>query len=152
NEMGTPTVEVASQVVLDGTVTIANIYSEGPGWLVIHADGGGSPGPVIGYRALSSGASQNLEVGIDAAQATPVLYAMLHTDTGEVGVYEFGTVEGADGPVRVNDAVITPPFNVDVIHAQDQFVENGQVTIASVIAQQDGWLVIHSDGDGSPGP
>jgi len=152
NEMGTPTVEVASQVVLDGTVTIASAYSDGPGWLVIHADGGGSPGPVIGYRALNSGATQNLQVSIDAAQATPTLYAMLHTDTGEVGVYEFGTVEGADGPVRVNDAVITPAFNIDLIHAQDQFVEEGQVTIATVVAQQPGWLVIHADGDGSPGP
>src|SRR5690606_28176667 len=139
NEMGTPTVEVASQVVLDGTVTIASAYSEGPGWLVIHADGGGAPGPVIGYRALNAGATQNLQVSIDAAQASPTLYAMLHTDTGEVGVYEFGTVDGADIPVRVNDQVVTPAFNIDLISASDQFVTNGQVTIDAVVAQQPGW-------------
>lgn len=61
-EMGAPSVEVVDQVVLDGTVTIASAYSEGPGWLVIHADGGGAPGPVIGYRALNAGATQNLQV------------------------------------------------------------------------------------------
>jgi cytochrome c5 len=151
-EMGAPSVEVVDQVVLDGTVTIASAYSEGPGWLVIHADGGGAPGPVIGYRALNAGATQNLQVSIDAAQATPTLYAMLHTDTGEVGVYEFGTVDGADIPVRVNDQVVTPAFNIDLISASDQFVTNGQVTIDAVVAQQPGWLVIHADGDGSPGP
>lgn len=151
-EMGTPSVEVADQVVLDRTVTIAEIVSDGPGWLVIHADGGGSPGPVIGYRALNSGATHNLAVEIDVTQATSTLYAMLHTDTGEVGVYEFGTVEGADGPVRVNEQVVTPPFNIDLIDAQDQFVADGQVTVGTVIAQQPGWLVIHSDADGSPGP
>ena len=151
-EMGTPSVSVDNQIVLDGTVTIADIYSDGPGWLVIHADGGGSPGPVIGYRALNSGATYNLAVAIDVTQATPTLYAMLHADTGEVGAYEFGTVEGADSPVRVNDQVITPPFNIDLIDAQDQFVADGQVTVGTVIAQQPGWLVIHADADGLPGP
>jgi len=37
---------------------------------------------------------------------------MLHYDTGEAGVYEFNTVEGADGPVRVGDAVIVGPINL----------------------------------------
>lgn len=151
-ETSVPAVEVASQVVLDGTVTIASASSDGPGWLVIHADGGGAPGPVIGYRALNSGLTYNLQVSIDAAQATPTLYAMLHADTGEVGVYEFGAVEGADGPVRVNDQVITPAFTIELISAADQFVVNSQVMIAAIVTQQPGWLVIHADGDGSPGP
>lgn len=148
-----PMIDVSDQLVLDGTVTIAQAYSDGPGFIVIHADGGdGSPGPVIGYRSINAGQSLSVEVPIDAAAATPTLFAMLHADTGEVGVYEFGTVEGADGPVRVNDAVITPAFGVNVIHAQDQFVSDGSVQIASVTAAEPGWLVIHSDADGQPGP
>lgn len=150
---GTPMVEVADQLVLDGTVTIAQVFSSGPGFIVIHADSGtGSPGPVIGWQSIPDGASENVHVHIDAAAATPTLFAMLHADTGEVGVYEFGTVEGADGPVRVDDAVITPPFAVNVINANDQFLENGALRIASVTAAQRGWLVVHSDAEGRPGP
>jgi len=153
DEPGTPSIEVADQLVLDGTVTIARAFSDGPGFIVIHADGGGgTPGPVIGYRSINAGESRAVQVSIDAAQATPTLFAMLHADTGEVGVYEFGAVEGADGPVSVDGNVVTPAFAVNVIHAEDQFVENNQVTVASVTAQQAGWLVIHADNNGSPGP
>jgi hypothetical protein len=79
---------------------------------------------------------------------------MLHTDTGEVGVYEFGTVDGADGPVRDGEGnVITPPFNIDAIYAHDQLLGDGNtVTMAAVVTQVDGWLVVHQSIDGAPGP
>jgi hypothetical protein len=148
----TPVIEVSDQVVLDGTVTIAHIYSEGPGFVVIHADGGGGPGADIGHRSINAGDTSGLQVPIDAAAATPTLFAMLHTDTGEVGVYEFGTVEGADGPVVVGDQPVTPPFGVNVLNAQDQFAPNNTITIASVTAPQASWVVVHSEADGAPGP
>ena len=143
--MGEPSVEVADQVSLDGTVTIASAYSAGPGFVVIHIDNEGGPGPVIGNAALNPGWNYNIPVSIDTSMATPVLFAMLHTDTGEVGVYEFGTVEGADGPVRdASDNVITPSFNVDLIAAADQALDGSSVSVGTVIAQADGWLVIHA--------
>jgi hypothetical protein len=147
-----PSVTVGNQAVLNDTVTVVSAYSEGPGFMVIHMDSNGSFGPVIGHRALFPGWNFNIQVPIDATQATPVLYAMLHSDTGAVGVYEFGSVEGADGPVAVDGNVVSPAFNVDVISANDQFVSNGTVTVASVVAQADGWLAMHSDNEGRPGP
>lgn len=151
--MDEPQVNVVDQVSLDGKVTIDSAYSEGPGFVVIHIDNGsGAPGPVIGFRWLNPGWNNNIKVAIDTTMATPTLFAMLHVDTGEVGTYEFGTVQGADGPVVKDGAPITPAFNVDLIRAYDQFVEMEHVTIGTVIAQQDGWLVIHSDNEGRPGP
>lgn len=150
--MMSPAVEVSDQVVLDGTVTVDYIVSPGPGWMVIHADNDGAPGPVIGQRELSPGENFNVAVEIDAAAATPTLYAMLHEDTGEMGVYEFGQVEGADGPVVVDGAPVTPAFGVAVINATDQFLSEDTFTAASVTIDAPGWLVIHADGGGSPGP
>ncbi len=153
DDMATPTVEVSDQAILDGTVTISAVYSEGPGFIVIHTDNGeGAPGPIIGYRSINSGWSYNVAVSVDAASATPTLFAMLHSDTGEVGVYEFGQVEGADGPVKVDDKVVTPPFNVDVVLVHDQFLSDNTLMADTVIAQADGWLVVHADNDGRPGP
>lgn len=143
--MDVPSVEVTDQLSLDGTVVVDSAYSEGPGFIVIHADNGeGGPGPVLGNRWIGPGWSYNIEVAIDTQGATHTLFAMLHADTGEVGVYEFGSVEGADGPVRVDDQVVTPAFNAILVHANDQLVADGTVTVAAVVAEVDGWLVIHS--------
>jgi hypothetical protein len=91
-----PRVVVEDQFVGDGMVRIAEVFSETPAWIVIHIDNGeGAPGPIVGYRAVNQGLSENVSVDIDVASATPQLFAMLHTDDNQIGVYEFGSVEGA---------------------------------------------------------
>lgn len=141
-----PSVTVVDQLSLDGTVWIDSVYSEGYGFVVIHIDNGsGGPGPVAGYRAVKPGWNHNLAIDIDTTMATPVLFAMLHTDDNTLGAYEFGSVEGADGPVRVNDAVVTPSFNATILNAWDQFVaEDGSITINSVTLAEGGWVVVHN--------
>ena len=140
----TPMVSVRDQLVVNGTVTITEAYSEGPGFIVIHVDNDGSPGPVAGFAAIPAGHSQNIVVEIDTTMATPILYAMLHEDTGEPGVYEFGTVEGADGPVAVDGNVVAPSFPIILIDVSDQFVNENTVTINSAVYALDGWVVVHS--------
>jgi hypothetical protein len=147
----TASLEVADQVSLNGTVTVPSVYSEGLGWMVIHIDNDGSPGPVIGATHLAPGQHSNVSVAIDVAQATPVLFAMLHVDDGEVGVYEFGTVEGADAPARAGDAVVVAPFTSHAIWAAPQFVD-GTFTAANIVTDGPGWLAIHQGVDGGPGP
>jgi plastocyanin len=44
--------------------------------------------------------------------ATTTLYAMLHTDAGQVGTWEFPG--GDDAPVRVGEQVVSPAFNLQV--------------------------------------
>jgi hypothetical protein len=151
-DMMGPAVEVSDQVVVGGWVSVDYVYSDGPGFIVIHIDSEGRPGPVIGYRQLSPGANYNVTVPIDAASATPVLYAMLHVDTGEIGVYEFGMVEGVDGPAIVDGAPVTPPFNVAVLNVHDQFLDDNTLTAASVTVDEAGWLAVHVDSEGRPGP
>ncbi len=152
DDMMTPSVAVSDQVSLNGHVVIDEVMSDGVGFIVIHADNEGAPSTVIGFRAINDGMSANVAVPIDTTQATTTLYAMLHTDTGVVGEYEFGTVEGADGPVAVDGAVVTPAFNVEVVRAYDQMSMDNTVNIASIATAQDGFIVIHSDNGGAPGP
>lgn len=152
-DMMEPAVMVSDQISTDGTVMIDSAYSDGFGWIVIHAENDGSFGAVIGQRALNAGLNNNIEVEIDTANATPTLYAMLHSDTGQIGTYEFGTVEGEDSPVANDDGVIAPTFTVELVDMDDQFVgEDNTVTANAVSTAQDGWLVIHSDGGEGPGP
>lgn len=92
----TPSVSVSDQATEGGTVTVDKVVSDGPGWIVIHTEQDGAPGPVIGHAAVSDGENLNVAVAVDTAQATDTLYAMLHTDAGQIGTYEF---PGDDTPV-----------------------------------------------------
>jgi plastocyanin len=159
--MITPSVAVADQDVVDGTVTIAEVVSDGPGWLVIHAQADGGPGPILGYSPVADGTNADVMVEIDASNATGTLYAMLHTDAGQEGTWEFPS--GPDSPVVVGDQVVTPAFNitgglaapetaiVPSVAVSDQEIVDGAVTIAEVVSDGLGWLVIHAQADGGPG-
>ncbi len=104
-----PSVTVEDQEVDAAKVYIAEVVSDGPGWLVVHKQVDGKPGPVVGYAAVSGGKNNQISVEIDESAVTGTLYAMLHGDTGLVGTYEF---PGEDGPISVNDKVVIQPFNI----------------------------------------
>ena len=85
DKMVIPMVAVADQEIVDGTVTSAEVVSDGPGWLVIHSQADGKPGPILGYSPVADGSNTDVTVEVDATIATGILYAMLHTDAGAVG-------------------------------------------------------------------
>jgi len=98
---------VAEPVVTDGVlasnqaagdiVAVESAVFTKPGYIVIHQDAEGSPGPVIGNSDLLSGSNQNVSVTLSRASLVGEnLYAMLHFDNGD-GVYEF---PGDDLPAR----------------------------------------------------
>ena len=148
-----PSVVVSDQADKDDTVTIDTVESSGPGWIVIHIESNGAPGPVVGYAAVNDGVNTNVVVKIDSYSATPVLFAMLHTDAGKVGVYEF---PGADVPVMSGGMMVSPSFKVSDLDmrvvVKKQTIMNGTVSIAEVLSNGPGWLVVHSDANGGPGP
>ncbi len=157
-----PSVIVEDQAVIEGSVTVAEVVAAQDGWIVIHADADGSFGPVIGHTAVIMGTNAQVVVEIDEAAATETLYAMLHVDAGEIGTYEF---PGADGPVVVDGAPVSPAFIVTglvtetapvaetpTVTVEDQEIVDGTVTVAEVVAAEDGWIVIHAQADGSFGP
>ncbi len=148
-------VTVSDQMLgADGTVMIDEVVSNGPGWLVIHIQADGGPGPIIGFAPVKDGLNSAVPVEIDAGMATETLYAMLHIDAGVTGEYEF---PGPDAPAT--DAagnVVTPPFTlsgVNQVWVSDQALSaDNSVTIDLVYSEGSGWLVIHAEANGGPGP
>jgi len=98
---------------LSTIVAVPEVVSVGVGWLVIHEDDGGAPGPVIGHQPVSAGRTADLSVTLDRpAEDGETLHAMLHVDEGEPGVYEF---PGVDAPARdAQGAIAMAPFVVTV--------------------------------------
>lgn len=121
----TPVVEVSDQAIEDGTVTVDRVVSDGPGWIVIHADNNGAAGEVVGWSAVTDGENTDVVVEIDMDTATETLYAMLHTDLGTEGTYEF---PGVDAPVQVGGQVLSEAFTVTGLAAQETATATTQPT------------------------
>jgi len=122
----TPSVTVENQAVTENQVIVSSVVYTGPGWIVIHRDDNGQPGPVIGYAAVQAGTNTDVAVTLDEAPAEgDVLWAMLHTDAGEEGTYEF---PGADVPVRLNDEIVMQQFTVTGGAAEAEQTETPAVT------------------------
>ncbi|MFN3741406.1 MAG: hypothetical protein ACK4VW_01895 [Anaerolineales bacterium] len=114
-------VTVSDQPIVEGSVIIQEARIDRAGWVVIHVEAEGKPGPVIGYTAIPAGTSTNVKVSVEASKATPTLFAMLHYDEGASGTYEF---PGADVPVKVGDQIVMMRFNV--VPAEGAVIKVGQ--------------------------
>ncbi|MDZ4671456.1 MAG: hypothetical protein SH821_11350 [Phototrophicales bacterium] len=151
-EMMTTTVEVSDQFVYDKFLYVDYVYSDVPGFIVIHQENDGAPGPVIGYRGINAGDNYNVEVEVDVLRLTPALQAMLHVDDCAVGVYEFGVVEGCDSPSMTDAGMVSPSFNVTVLAVPSQIVMGDSIMVENAIVSANGFVVVHADNDGAPGP
>ena len=94
------------------TVTIDEARMSGPGFVAIHAtDAEGKPlvPGSIGAAPIAGGESRNIVVALtEPIGPGDRLIAMLHFDSGEPGVYEFGTASIAeDKPVMHEGKPVT---------------------------------------------
>lgn len=146
--------KASDQTLSQNTIIIEEATFSADGWIVVHADNGNN-GPVVPDIIsepvlVKEGTSTNIEVPLrndvsftDGDQ----VWIMLHTDTGVLGKYEFDGQSDADGPVMDGENMVMSPITIEsaVINVSDQPVNNNMITIGSVEAAADGWLVIHND-------
>lgn len=103
-----PSVTANDQGSTGANVFVSKVTAAVSGWMVIHSDDGGKPGPVLGQTQVDAGESENVIVELtEPLTADTKLWAMLHVDEGMAGAYEF---PGADGPVIVEGKVVMAPF------------------------------------------
>ncbi len=94
---------VSSQSLVGNEIVIDSLYLDKDGYVVIHKDADGKPSAVIGHSDLLSGEKTNIKVTIDAAQAGTKVFAMLHYDDDNDGVYGF---PDEDKPVALEGNVV----------------------------------------------
>ncbi len=114
-----PSVSVSDNTLSDLStqVSVHSAYSDGAGFVVIHENDCSNFGDVIGHAALSDGANADVTVTLDRpATDGETLCAMLHTDTGTAGDYEFdGTAGSEDAPVKLaDDTIVMHSFKVSL--------------------------------------
>jgi hypothetical protein len=106
-------IDAADQTSDGKTITVTSVNVTGSsGFIAVHVDTAGAPGPVVGHAAIPEGDSKDVVITLDTPVATGVsLWPMLHTDAGTIGTYEFpgpdGPVNGADGAVVMKKITVT---------------------------------------------
>lgn len=97
----------------DGTaVAVESVSIEGSdGFIAVHQDLEGAPGPVVGHVAVSEGDSSDVVVELDAPVESGDYWPMLHIDAGEAGSYEF---PGPDVPVTSGADVVMQQISLTV--------------------------------------
>ncbi|MFV1990837.1 MAG: hypothetical protein ACC652_08885, partial [Acidimicrobiales bacterium] len=145
-----------------GATVVASASLPAAGFIVIHADLDGAPGPVIGHsELLPAGESTDVVIELDAPlEESATVWPMAHVDANANGEYDFAppdvvtdvpafTAEGnvAVGPMDV-EIVPTTPATVE----GEAQVSDGSTVVASVELPAAGFIVIHADLDGAPGP
>ena len=87
-------VEAMDQAATD-SITVASVTMDADGFVVVHAsnaDGSIIAPDSIGHVAVAAGTHENVVVPLtQGVAAGDVVHVMLHTDSGEIGVYEFMT-------------------------------------------------------------
>jgi len=92
--------EIANQPMGgDRTVRVAEVFSETPGWLVVHADRGHRAGPIIGWTHVDAGEHLQVPVRVRLPETLDAsgLFVVLHADGGTLGRFEY---PGPDAPAR----------------------------------------------------
>jgi len=120
----TPSITVGNQNIVNNSVVIESVTAIGPSWLAIHQDNNGNPGDIIGQAPVNDGVTSKLVVPIDVTKVTERLFAMLHTDDGTIGSFEFPS---ADAPIKIDDQIVLQSFTVTNI--SDLTTENNAVII-----------------------
>lgn len=83
------------------SIVVASVTLPSPGFIAVHGNANGSPGPVIGHSdLLPAGTSTDVTVTLDdPLEATDLVFPMAHIDVDGDGVYEFFPPdETTDGP------------------------------------------------------
>ena len=102
----------------DGTsITIASVTLPSPGFIAVHSNADGAPGPVIGHsELLPAGTSTDVVITLDQSLTeTGLLFPMAHIDVDGDGEYTFMPPDNAidlpattaDGGIAVVGAEVT---------------------------------------------
>lgn len=120
---------VATPAGATGTLTAADQSSDGKsvvvasvdlqastqgGWIALHMDVDGKPGPVTYEVAVPAGASSDITIPTPGGIATGAYWPMLHVDDHTIGTYEFPQVSGADLPAMVGGKPVMQKITVTV--------------------------------------
>ncbi|PID86701.1 MAG: hypothetical protein CSA11_11335 [Chloroflexi bacterium] len=151
-----PQAVIFDQPVINNQIVVERVVSNGPGWVAVYADDGGSPGIIIGSAPLDNGLNEFVPVKLSSNQITEELFVFLHIDKEPGDKFDF---IGGDFQV-VYQGRIAHPFSFNTnpgnyLITEDQALQevDGEtaVTLPYAITDSSAWVVIYTNDDGELG-
>lgn len=147
--------EAQDQEIRGTTLTLDHVTLAQDGFVVVHAtDASGDLvlTPPLGLTYLEAGAHDDVEVALHAGELAKYSYEqggtvvpMLHVDANGDGAYQFP--DGGDVPVTRDEGAVVVSIDLTVLPSLttlDQTLAGQRVTIDTVVAAQDGFVVVHA--------
>lgn len=101
---------------LGHSVVVETVTAAQDGWVVIHKIDHGKPvvPTSIGHTYVKAGTTEHVYVALSEAVEGHKVIAMLHSDDGHLGVYQFGADSTEfDKPVAVDGNVVVAPIAIE---------------------------------------
>jgi plastocyanin len=153
--MGPAAVVFEAQSSDGSSIVVASVTLPSAGFIAVHGDNGGSPGPVIGHSALlAAGTTTDVVVALDTPLASSgMVFPMAHIDVNGNGEYEFFPPDNTvDGPAQTDGggvAVVGAEVTVEAAAAAPSItIRNFDFGAPLTVAV--GATVTVRNGDGAP--
>ena len=138
--MSPATLDLEDQSGDGTTVVVAGVSLPSDGFIAIHADADGSPGPVVGHsELLEAGDSSDVEVTLDEPLTeSATLWPMAHIDTNGNGTYDFDPPDSTeDGPATFDDGEVAVAPLEYTLEGGEASGAAGAVTISGFVFEPD---------------
>lgn len=151
-----PDIIVLDQPVVDGTITVERVISNGPSHIVVYYDDGDVPGLIIGSEFLEDGVNEQIVVDIIETAVTPQLFLFIHDDTTTGDNFDFP----ANDPPRLYNGRLPDPFGFSTtpgnyLITRDQVLieddDETAVLVPLAVVDVPAWIAIHSQSNGQVG-
>jgi hypothetical protein len=111
----TSPIVIADQDLTSGVIVASSVTSPVDGWIVVYKDPNNfTGGQIVGYAPVHQGANSDVKITLDTAKISdlPTLWAVLQSDYGLPGVFEWGWKGQSynDAPVVENGHNIVAAF------------------------------------------
>ena len=105
---------VKNQDLNMGVIVVDSVTAPVNGWIVVYKSPNLTPVEIVGYAPVYQGVNMGVKVTIDTAKVgqLPTLWAILHSDGGVPGVFEWGLRNQPydDAPIIVNGWYVEAAF------------------------------------------
>lgn len=145
-------------------VVLSKVVAPEAAWVCVYQNEGGVVGKMVGQVLVGPGVTKNVEIPLDPLKSDKV-FVLMHSDRGKPGVFEFDPANkdsSPDRPVFVGGVELSVPvilagYGVRAapgaarIAVYRQGSIGSTVTVGSVLAPADSWIVVQQQQKGRPG-
>lgn len=127
-----------------GIVLINEVVLSDPAWVVVFNEQNGDPHEVIGATAVSFGVIADLEIEVDLADVSESLFVQIYQANSDSDAFNIQENDPLSPTVIEQISVELDITLPEIQISQSDVSQDGIIIFDSVLASEDGWVVINN--------